>query len=173
MRKLAVIVAFCAALPLGALLLAAQDQPQGSQPKPAPAPTLEKPPMAAPGPKSEKPTKPAAPKPVNPDTGKVVASIKNGGRVDALGWDASKKLMFIPNGAEGNVMGKYLDFGHNYNQVSREMMYGWFDKHLLGGAGEVHEQPFQPIPPKELSVYDAEHPLPLLRLDLIFRNFGP
>jgi peptidyl-prolyl cis-trans isomerase SurA len=74
MRKLAVVVAFCAALPLGALPLAAQDQPQGSQPRPAPAPTLEKPPMAAPDPKSEKPAKPAA-KPANPDSGKTVEEI--------------------------------------------------------------------------------------------------
>ena len=70
MRKLVVIVALCAALPL-----AAQEQPQGSQPKPAPAPTLEKPPMAAPDPKSEKPAKPAAPKPANPDAGKTVEEI--------------------------------------------------------------------------------------------------
>jgi len=40
---------------------------------------------------------------VNPNTGKVVATIKNGTRVDALGWDAAKKLMYIPNGGEGNV----------------------------------------------------------------------
>jgi hypothetical protein len=40
---------------------------------------------------------------VNPATGKVVATIKNGTRVDALGWDAGKKLMYIPNGGEGNV----------------------------------------------------------------------
>src|SRR5207245_2765965 len=70
MRKLAVIVALCAALPL-----AAQEQPQGSQPKPAPAPTLEKPPMAAPDQKSEKPTKPAAPQPANPDSGRTVEEI--------------------------------------------------------------------------------------------------
>ncbi len=70
MRKLAVIVAFCAALPL-----AAQDQPQGSQPKPAPAPALEKPGMAAPDPKSEKPAKPAVSKPANPDSGKTVEEI--------------------------------------------------------------------------------------------------
>ncbi len=72
MRKLAVIVALCSALPLGGLPLAAQDQPQGSQPKPVPAPTLEKSGMAAPDEKSEKPAKPAAPKPVNPDAGKTV-----------------------------------------------------------------------------------------------------
>src|SRR5262245_2334400 len=40
---------------------------------------------------------------VDASTGKVVASIKNGTRVDALGWDPSKKLIFIPNGGEGNV----------------------------------------------------------------------
>jgi len=70
MRKLVVIVALCAALPL-----AAQDQPQGAPPKPAPAPTLEKPGMAAPDPKSEKPAKPAVPKTANPDSGKTVEEI--------------------------------------------------------------------------------------------------
>src|SRR5438309_8102666 len=70
MRKLVVIVALCAVLPL-----AAQEHPQGSQPKPAPAPTLEKPPMAAPDPKSEKPPKPAVPKPANPDAGRTVEEI--------------------------------------------------------------------------------------------------
>src|SRR5437879_4975384 len=75
MRNLVVIVALCAALPLGSLALAAQDQPQSPPPKPAPAPTLEKPGMAAPDPKSEKPAKPAAPKPVNPDAGKTVEEI--------------------------------------------------------------------------------------------------
>src|SRR5215467_4115516 len=34
---------------------------------------------------------------VNPKDGKIVATIKNGTRVDALGWDPSKKLIFIPN----------------------------------------------------------------------------
>jgi hypothetical protein len=57
------------------------------------------------------------------------------------------------------------EFGHNYNQVSREMMYAWFNKHVLGKDGEVKEQPFKPIPPKELSVYDAEHPRPKDELD--------
>src|SRR3989442_14154939 len=70
MRNFVVIVALCAALPL-----AAQEQPQGAQPKPAPAPTLEKPGMAVPDPKSEKPAKPAAPKTSNPDSGKTVEEI--------------------------------------------------------------------------------------------------
>src|SRR6266480_1304990 len=70
MRKLVVIAALCAALPL-----AAQDKPQGAQPKPAAGPTLEKPGMAAPDAKSEKPAKPTAPKTVNPDSGKTVEEI--------------------------------------------------------------------------------------------------
>jgi peptidyl-prolyl cis-trans isomerase SurA len=75
MRNLVVIAALCAVLPLGNLPLAAQDQPQSSPPKPAPAPTLEKPGMAAPDPKSEKLSKPVAPKSSNPDSGKTVEEI--------------------------------------------------------------------------------------------------
>jgi peptidyl-prolyl cis-trans isomerase SurA len=70
MRNLVFIAALCAALPL-----AAQEQPQGSQPKPAPVPALEKPAMAPPDAKSEKPAKPVAPKTVNPDSGKTVEEI--------------------------------------------------------------------------------------------------
>src|SRR2546427_1965012 len=70
MRNFVVIVALCAVLPL-----AAQEQPQGTQPKPAPGPTLEKPGMAAPDAKSGKPAKPAAPKAANPDIGKTVEEI--------------------------------------------------------------------------------------------------
>jgi hypothetical protein len=63
--------------------------------------------------------------------------------------------------AQQNVLGKHFSFPHNYNQVSREMMYNWFNDHLkLGWASPVTELPFNPVPPKELSVYDEEHPRP-------------
>jgi dienelactone hydrolase len=72
------------------------------------------------------------------------------------------KSLYRLLGAEDKVMAKaYLQFGHNYNQVSRELMYNWFNKHLkLGQPEPVVERPFVPVPPKELSVYDAAHPLP-------------
>jgi hypothetical protein len=72
------------------------------------------------------------------------------------------KALYKLYGAEDNVMAKaYLQFGHNYNQVSRELMYNWFNKHLkLGHSEPITEQPFTPVPPKELSVFDSEHPLP-------------
>jgi DNA-binding beta-propeller fold protein YncE len=52
---------------------------------------------------------------VDPNTGKVVASIKNGTRVNALGWDPSKKLIFIPNGGEGNVTVVHQDSPDKYS----------------------------------------------------------
>lgn len=58
------------------------------------------------------------------------------------------------------------EFGHNYNQVSREHMYEWMDRHLgLGQPRPVREAPFEPIPPAELSVFDAEHPRPAGAVD--------
>ena len=55
---------------------------------------------------------------VDPKTGKVVASIKNGTRVDALGWDPSKKLIYIPNGGEGNVTVVHQDSPDKYTVVA-------------------------------------------------------
>jgi DNA-binding beta-propeller fold protein YncE len=50
-------------------------------------------------------------------SGKVVATIKNGTRVDALGWDPSKKLIYIPNGGEGNVTVVHQDSADKYTVV--------------------------------------------------------
>jgi DNA-binding beta-propeller fold protein YncE len=54
---------------------------------------------------------------VDANTGKVVATIKNGTRVDALGWDPSKKMIFIPNGGEGNVTVVHQDSADTYTVV--------------------------------------------------------
>ena len=51
-------------------------------------------------------------------TGKIVASITNGTRVDALGWDPSKKLIYIPNGGEGNVTVVHQDSPDKYTVVA-------------------------------------------------------
>ena len=51
-------------------------------------------------------------------TGKVVATIENGTRVDALGWDPSKKLIYIPNGGEGNVTVVHQDSKDAYTVVA-------------------------------------------------------
>src|SRR5438093_348988 len=55
---------------------------------------------------------------VDAGTGKIVATIKNGTRVDALGWDPSKKLIYIPNGGEGNVTVVHQDSADKYSIVA-------------------------------------------------------
>ncbi|MGH9423866.1 MAG: YncE family protein, partial [Thermoanaerobaculia bacterium] len=40
---------------------------------------------------------------VDPSNGKIVATITNGDGVDALGYDPSEKLFYIPAGRDGNV----------------------------------------------------------------------
>jgi DNA-binding beta-propeller fold protein YncE len=55
---------------------------------------------------------------VDAATGKIVATINNGTRVDALGWDPSRKLIFIPNGGEGNVTVVHQDSADKYTTVA-------------------------------------------------------
>jgi hypothetical protein len=52
-------------------------------------------------------------------------------------------------------------FMHNFNQVSREMMFNWFNEHLhLGRPAPVRQPDFWPLTKEELTVFDAQHPLP-------------
>ena len=72
------------------------------------------------------------------------------------------KALYRLYGKDENVLAKaYTQFPHNYNQVSREFMYAAMNKHLkLGFAEPIKEQAFEPVAPKQLSVYDDQHPLP-------------
>src|SRR5437773_9869733 len=51
-------------------------------------------------------------------TGKVVATIANGDGVDALGWDASQKLIYIPAGRDSNVTVVRQDGPDKYTVVA-------------------------------------------------------
>jgi hypothetical protein len=58
-------------------------------------------------------------------------------------------------------LARHFAFPHNINQVSREFTYAWINQRLKLGLPEpIHEQPFVPVPPAELSVFDADHPRP-------------
>lgn len=54
---------------------------------------------------------------VDARTGKVVAELPNGEGVDALGWDAERKLMYIPAGRSGNVTVYRQDSPDRYTLV--------------------------------------------------------
>jgi len=76
------------------------------------------------------------------------------------------KQLYKLYGAEDKVAAKcWPEFGHNYNQVAREFMYHWFNKHLFGKDEAVAEKPFVPVPPADLSVYDEKHPRPKDEVD--------
>jgi DNA-binding beta-propeller fold protein YncE len=55
---------------------------------------------------------------VNAKTGKIVAKIANGDGVDALGYDPSQKLIYIPAGDAGNVTVVRQDAADKYTVVA-------------------------------------------------------
>jgi hypothetical protein len=64
-------------------------------------------------------------------------------------------------GADDKVTAWHFSFEHNFNQVSREMMYNWFNTQLtLGAPSPISEKPFVPALRPELTVFDAAHPRP-------------
>ena len=49
-------------------------------------------------------------------------------------------------------------FPHNYNYVTRALMYQWFNKHLqLGHEDPIVEEDFRMLTPEEHAVWNAEH----------------
>lgn len=72
------------------------------------------------------------------------------------------KALYRLYGADDRVTAwSFPQFGHNYNQVSREMMDNFFNVHFkLRLPLPVRERPFVPVPPKDLSVFDSAHPRP-------------
>ena len=55
---------------------------------------------------------------VDPVAGKVVATIPNGQGVDALGWDQSEKLIYIPAGRDSSVTIVHEDSPDRYSVVA-------------------------------------------------------
>jgi DNA-binding beta-propeller fold protein YncE len=51
-------------------------------------------------------------------SGQVVATIANGNGVDALAWDASQKLLYIPAGRDGTVTVVHQDSADRYTTVA-------------------------------------------------------
>lgn len=55
---------------------------------------------------------------VDPTNGRIVATITNGDGVDALGYDPSEKLIYIPSGRDGNVTVVRQDGPDKYTVVA-------------------------------------------------------
>ncbi len=65
-------------------------------------------------------------------------------------------------GARDNVqLFPFLQFGHNYNHVSRAAMYGWLNRHLgLGQNRPCSSSDFVPLTRDEATVWTTAHPAP-------------
>jgi dienelactone hydrolase len=77
------------------------------------------------------------------------------------GYPELEKL-YAMMGAKGAVKcANQILFPHNYNYVTRAMMYSWFNRPLrLGREEPILEEDFEPLTPAEYTVWDAEHPKP-------------
>ena len=58
-------------------------------------------------------------------------------------------------GEQNKVSEVQIDAPHNYNQPSREAVYAFFKRHLLGGQGKVAEQPFTVEQDEDLLVFSG------------------
>ncbi len=57
----------------------------------------------------------------------------------------------------------FTKFPHNYNQVSRELMYAWANRHFQLGLSDTRERPFVSIEPSDLRVFNEQYPTPAKR----------
>jgi len=82
--------------------------------------------------------------------------------LETKGLPELKQLYGLLGRPENVSASIHLEFGHNYNAVSRQAMYHWFNRHLnLGHAEPITEQDFQPLTREELTVWNDSHPRPV------------
>lgn len=77
------------------------------------------------------------------------------------GYPELKELYALYGEPENVKLSPFLQFGHNYNMVSREAMYSWMNEHLhLNVKNPIKERDYRLLSPQELTVWDAQHPSP-------------
>ena len=81
--------------------------------------------------------------------------------IQTKGYPELQQLYKMVGNQEDVFCASYLNFGHNYNYVTRRHMYHWFNKHMKLGLKEpIGEQDWKPLTEEEYSVWDADHPAP-------------
>ena len=77
------------------------------------------------------------------------------------GFPELKQLYTLLGAPDDVTAFPFTQFPHNYNSVSREAMYGFFNKHFKLGLPEpIVETDYEPLSLSELTVWTPEHPLP-------------
>ena len=77
------------------------------------------------------------------------------------GYPELQKLYALYGKKEGVICTDLTHFKHNYNYVSRGLMYNWFNRYLKWGLKEpIVEQDFKLLSNEEHAVWNDEHPKP-------------
>lgn len=67
-------------------------------------------------------------------------------------------MLGVPNNVYCEQM---LQYPHNYNAVTRRIMYSWMNTHLdLGLPTPIEEQDYVPLTEEEYTVWNTQHPAP-------------
>ncbi len=82
--------------------------------------------------------------------------------IPGKGFPELKKLYTLYGKPENVICEDLTRFHHNYNYVTRKIMYEWFNKHLKLGQDEpIIEKDFARLTKAEHAVYDDAHPRPI------------
>ena len=76
------------------------------------------------------------------------------------GYPELRKLYGLYGKRDHVLCRSLVRFPHNYNYVSRAIMYNLFSRHLGLGDKPVVETDYEPLTPEEYTVWDKEHPAP-------------
>jgi hypothetical protein len=81
--------------------------------------------------------------------------------IETKGYPELRQVYSLYGKPENIAAKAFPQFKHNYNQVAREMMYEWFNRHLrLGHKSPIKERDFEPLSQKELTVWTDKPPHP-------------
>ena len=81
--------------------------------------------------------------------------------IEGKGFHELKKLYALYGKPEYVICPDLTHFKHNYNYVTRAIMYSWFNRHLkLGHPEPVIEQDFKLLSKEEHAVWNKHHPSP-------------
>lgn len=77
------------------------------------------------------------------------------------GYPELQKLYGMLNSPDNVYCEEMLQYPHNYNAVTRKIMYEWMNKHLkLEHETPIIEQDYVPLSAEEYTVWNDEHPAP-------------
>lgn len=81
--------------------------------------------------------------------------------VPGKGFPELQKLYGLYGKKDHVICPDLLHFPHNYNYVTRAIMYSWFNRHLgLGHRDPIVEEDFALLTPEEQAVWNEDHPRP-------------